>query len=93
MSRYTGLQKIDFMPQRYMSVAEYAHHISVSVPTLRRYIKSGTIPATKVGTRLTIEVAAANRAYDQFLSTYRQVNIFDAEEDEELRRVFDQLDD
>ena len=83
-----------------MSIADYAEHIGVSIPTVRRYIKDGTIPSSKVGTRRTIKVKEADEAYDRWVARkdneYRQVLLFEDDDDEaiaELKKALDEMDD
>jgi len=44
-------------PARLVSVEDAAHHLSVSIPTIRRWCKSGALPYVRRGRELRIDLS------------------------------------
>jgi excisionase family DNA binding protein len=53
------LRTDEYRPQRLVNVAEVAERLSVSVPTTRRLIASGVLPAVRIGHSVRIDAAAS----------------------------------
>ena len=47
-----GTSKEQQMPERMLSPSEVAHRLNVSEESVRRWIRNGKLPATKIGDRL-----------------------------------------